>query len=224
MQQDIDKLLKILDQEDDAPLEYSDDVIDFIEFYKLKRGRFWVRYSTLKRLYDRWSRDSVTKLTFIKRMNTHIPSIKRRYIRYYKINRNSLNLTREAYKFINDNKTKSRVHVVNHKKALEFLKEKKIKPGKRFPIGFKVIYYMFLDWCEAKGMKLVPIGYRSFMGLMKLTYDSKLDKKGELYMMVTRNLRNDYLTPQRAAAIKRYYDKKEAKKSKIKSEVPSTES
>ncbi len=219
MQQDIDKLLKILEQKEDSPLEYSDDVIDFIEFYKLKPGKFWVKYYTLKRLYNHWSKEPLGKNTFVMRMNTHLPSIKRRSVRFYKINRSSLNLTKEAYKFLNTYKIKSRIHVVNHKKALEFLKEKKIKPGKRFPAGVKVIYYMFLDWCEAKGIKLAPIAYKSFIGLMKQTFDSKLDKKGDLYMMITRNLRKDYLTPQRKAAIERYYDKKENKKPTIKSEI-----
>lgn len=212
MQQDVDKLLKILEQKDDLQLDHSDDVIDFIEFYQLKPGKFWVKYYTLKRLYNHWSREPIGKNTFVTRMNSHLPSIKRRTTRFYKINRSSLNLTKEAYKFLNDSKTKSRIHVVNHKKAIEFLKEKKIKPGKRFPVGAKVIYYMFLDWCEARGIKLAPIAYKSFCGLMKQTFDSKLDKKGDLYMMITRNLRKDYLSPQREAAIKRHYDKKERKR------------
>lgn len=224
MQQDIDKLLKILEQKDDLKLDHSDDVIDFIEFYQLKPGKFWVKYYTLKRLYNHWSREPIGKNTFVTRMNNHLPSIKRRTTRFYKINRTSLNLTKEAYKFIDNNKIKSRIHVVNHKKALQFLKEKKIKPGKRFPVGAKVIYYMFLDWCEAKGMKMAPIAYKSFIGLMKQTFDSKLDRKGDLYMMITRNLKEDFLTPQRKAAIERYYAKKENKKPTIKSEIPSIES
>lgn len=224
MQQDnIDKLLKILDQEDDQPLEYSDDVIDFIEFYGLKRGKYWVKYYTLKKLYNHWSREPLGKNTFVMRMNTHLPSIKRSYVRFYKLNRSSINLSKEAYKFLNTYKNKSRIHVVNHKKALLFLKDKNIKSGKRYPAGAKVIYYMFLDWCEDKGIKLVPIAYKSFCGLMKQTFDCKLDKKGDLYFMITRNLRNDFLTPQRKAAIEKYYAKKENKKPTKQSEIPESQ-
>lgn len=206
MQQDrVKELLSILDQEEDTEveLEHSDDVIDFIEFYNIKKGRFWVRYSILKRLYNYWSDVPVNKLTFTKRLTSHIPSIKRRHIRFYFINRSSLNITKEAYKFINQ-KNKLKIRVVDQKKLSEFLKENKIKPGKRYPAKYTHVYYMFIDWCEKKKIKRAPLAYKNFIGLMKQTYESRLDKQGRGYFMITRNLRRDYLSPQRIAAIERY--------------------
>lgn len=221
----VKELLDILDSPDGetVELEHTDDVIDFVEFYNLKPGKFWVKQSTMTRLYKHWSSEPVTTRQFVTRANAYMPSIKRRKIRFYKVNRSSINITKEAYKFILA-RHKRPIPVVNQRKVFQFLKDKNVKNGKRYPIGARVIYYMFLDWCEEQKIRLAPISYNNFIGLLKQTFNHKKDKVGRLYFVITRNLRNDYLSPQREAAIIRFYNEKEKKhNTKKQSEVPQLE-
>ena len=94
---------------------------------------------------------------------------------------------------------------------MDFLKEKNIKPGKRYPISCRVMYYMFLDWCESKNIKRAPIAYMSFVGLLKQKFQTKKGKDERMYFIINRNLRKDYLSPQREAAIERIYYGQEEK-------------
>ena len=103
-------------------------------------------------------------------------------------------------------KRPKRTMVFRSQKVHKFIKENKLKPGKKYLEAF-ILYHLFLDWCRSRKNKLTPASYRTFTGIMNLYFPKKVNRIDVGFYGLTRNFRLSVLNPAKEAAIRRYNDK-----------------
>jgi hypothetical protein len=172
---DVDKLLKIARRKTDRASKVQDDVLDFIDFYKMKAGRTWVRYSVLYKLYSSWSSKPLTITLFKERMNKYLPFD---YSSGCRINLSSINVSKFAYELFKTNHTP----VIKFKQVQNFISDTRLEPGP-YLVKHTAMFKVFTKW--AKKRKLIMLSEEKFYSLMRMYLQFKVTEKG-LYFSTNR--------------------------------------
>lgn len=102
-------------------------------------------------------------------------------------------------------KYKPKTPVVFQKKIHEFIHAKALQPGSNQIEAFILLYY-FKEWYMSKGNKVKKniITFRNFCQILKTYFPFKFTKHSHLFFGINKDIRQDYLTPQKEAAIRRW--------------------
>lgn len=170
----IDELLELLnDEEIEEGVEgvYFHNVLSFISKYNIKDGDRPVPEPTLYRLYKATTPNPVDKKEFAEVFSSVFVRRVSGPTKYYKLDTDSINLANEAFSLINEKKrgkmlTKRKVQAFQ-----TFISNKNLKKGACWIEGF-ILFEVFKKGYTDHG-RAVPLGYREFFNLCKLSFPHK---------------------------------------------------
>lgn len=125
------------------------------------------------------------------------------------------------------NEASPKVLPVNRRRKVErFMEAHLLSSGPWYLESF-LLYYCFLAWSnKGKKKKTIPLSFKNFNNILKIRYKYRITKKGTLYYGLSKDLRREYLTPQREVAIRKWHNldgtKKKKEVQKIPDQIPST--
>lgn len=113
--------------------------------------------------------------------------------------------TPDARRYINrtnKHKRPKRMPVVKQQRVHEFLQAKDFKPGDNYIEAF-ILFHYFKEWLSTKKVQR-KFAYKGFCEMLKTVLTYKSTKRNRLLFGLNKDIREDYLTPQKEAAIRRW--------------------
>lgn len=112
---------------------------------------------------------------------------------------------------------KHRSPVVFQKKVHEFVTIKQFQSGDHYIEAF-ILFFYFNEWNTSRGRKVKRhiISFRNFCNILKTFFPIKTGKNNTLLLGIDKDIREDYLTPQKEAAIRRWTKNENKRKTKKK--------
>lgn len=124
---------------------YKNDVLSFLEFFRLKAGRNRIEVKNLYALYTAWSKTTLELAEFKKELNGFFKLFSEGQDVYTKINRSALNLTKIAYSHYIKPETKLPSVNIYKNHFENFLKSSKILPG-NYLVPPEALYFLYDKW------------------------------------------------------------------------------
>jgi len=215
-----DELLKLLEETEvktDEPVQFEDDVLNFIATFTIEPGNEKIKQHTLYLIYKAWSQNPLKKMVFLNKMRNYFESCQVSGSAGYLINQNAIKLTHSAYKYFSNRNI--RINSKAWAKHFEnFLKFHALDKG-NFWIHQEILYFIYDKFCYATGLANHSSKHFSkptFFIYCQLYLPTKKTKKGILYG-VTDNIQNFFQIGQLERMQKEYEkEKKKPKKRKRK--------
>lgn len=174
----IDELLSIAETmvDDLVPVEVvrQDDIVGFIQTYKLEQGENNVPLKALYKLYSFWSDDPLKPKKFKDRMSDFFACV----TGLVKLNESAITISDEVHRLIfeEDKAEDSRLYIIHHKRFEQFLKDSWVKEGTSY-FNVETIYGFFLQWLVSNN-KTSNIHLRQFTQLLDIyKFPTKVDHK-----------------------------------------------
>jgi hypothetical protein len=142
-----EELLKILESNEES-FTFSDDVLNFIETYKLETGTNTVRIANLHIIYSNWSKFPVSLKAFTSKF---VDSFNTQFIdgeRYALLKQDPLEIAKLAERFKPGSKKRPLTKSKSFKQHFEaYLKHYSIVPGTTF-VPSRILYKLYSDWTD----------------------------------------------------------------------------
>ena len=209
-----DELLELLQQEqltEEGPVDYQDDVLNFIATFTIEPGTERIKQHTLYMIYKAWSKDPISKGQFQVKMGNYFESAKISNSGAYLINQNAIKLTHAAYKYFSNKNV--RINSKAWAKHYEnFLKFHSLTKGDHW-IHEEILYFIYDRFCHMTGIDKHPsqhLSKETFRIYSRIYLPEKDTKRGRLFG-VSDNIVNFFQIGQ-LERMKKEYEKEEVKK------------
>lgn len=161
-----EELLSVLEGSTVKVHAAPNDILEFVDFYKLQPGEEKVTGKLLYNLYLKWSKNPVSKMTFHVTMYELFPRYRNNNLQIFLLNLNAINLKQETFKFLNiPDETKKKWRKEHFD---EYLYYYNLKSGRLF-LKDIILYKLYKLWCS-KTRKTRPLGFRQFINFCKLYF------------------------------------------------------
>lgn len=187
-----EELLRALEQKpkgEPSTQEYETDVPQFLAFYKIVPGKDEVNGKLLYRLYKFWSSTPITKKAFAMQLGLYLGIKGIHGNLFYLININSLDISAEIYKHIQDS-IHERIKIPAWKAHFDnFLKRYKLESGGTY-IEAYILNILYRRYCNEIDKKM-PLGYEQFIKMCRLYFhNERMTRKNHtLYFAVNNSIR-----------------------------------
>lgn len=152
----------------DEHYDYNDDILDFIQAFKINPGQTLIGSMLMYRIYKQWSLNPTTKLKFAKRFGDFIA---REGENHYLISANIFNFTKLTKQLLN-HKLKRQKRRIKPEYIQEILDYYGIKPGKMWLEGY-IIHYLYIEWCDAN-RRAKKLAYNPFLAALRSFFEFKM--------------------------------------------------
>lgn len=182
-----EELLNLLDEDNTSDevnyTEYKNDILQFISVFNLKPGEEYIKAFTLYSIYKVWSKTPISKTAFYSEICKYFESLNGKG---YKINRNAIQLTHEAY--VKFEKKKIRLKSKYWTKHFEdFILYYSIKNGS-FWLEDEILYFLYDKYTyERNILNTNRLSKELFFTYADLFFKHKITKTGKVYS-VTDNI------------------------------------
>lgn len=169
----IEELQKIaLSNEEVVSPLVNNDIINFLNHFKIKSGRFKINSRILYSIYKTWSKEPRVERTFFRFVNRILEKDRSNNCL---ISLESIRLHQDLYEFLNKNK-KSVEKVKNYKAHFEsFIKYCGFTPGD-FYIKESALYYIYDAWTY-KNKNKSPLGEATLLRFFNTYFEIKKTKE-----------------------------------------------
>ena len=175
----LDELLKSLekvpDEKEESNLEYKNDILGFLNFFKIKQVDEYIHKHLLRKIYTQWSTDPIPAKQFYTELNYYF---KQHGYRGYMINQNAINLSSSAYRYYSDKRKVDKIKSPSWKRHFDsFLNFYQIKSGKTWVPWF-ALYHLYDRWTYNNKAKSI-LSEMNFIAFLNLYFKRK--RKNDYY-------------------------------------------
>lgn len=212
-QLEIDELLDLANTESNSEEpsiildDEKSDVLKFISLFKLFPGKEPVSTALLYDFYRQWSYFDIKSQTgFTKTLSKYFQVDIKGPHRYILINKNSLQITEEALKYLKDKKNKPKIKSKHWAKHFEsFLNTNEIESGNLF-IEDYILFNLYDKWVYERKMTEPTgvLGWKPFRQFCRLYLKMKIDAQNQVYFGVNSKIYNGYLTQGKIEELRQY--------------------
>lgn len=166
-----EELLSLLDNPDvpddvsEIFNEQQDDVVSFLQNYKIEPGPTKVNKKLIYKLYKQYSKDPLTQKQFTTRVNHYITDTDRQFL----INKDQFALSAVIYE---SEKKRDLTKSLTYQKHFNwFLQETSLGKGKNWLEGF-ILFDFYKEFCKERRIN-TKLGYVNFHKFLKLNFDHR---------------------------------------------------
>lgn len=182
--------------EEERTKEYEpnpgDSVLGFISQYNLKRGTHPISLKFLHNLYNHWTNDSVSALTFNNVFREYFIVVSHGNTCYVMLDENGLKLKNQLAKYIEEKATRTVKRKVYQKHFESFLKRHNLRKGYFWIEGY-LLYYLYDRWTYKNNNK-TPLAFKAFIRFLKLYFKSEMRTKDTEWFQVDQSAMKESLS------------------------------
>lgn len=208
--EELKKLLETAKEaQDEKVIPIYNDVLAFLNYFKIESGTFPVLIRLLYKLYHKWSKEPVSKVTFGAKILDHYVDLSG----YIHINKNSLQVDNEVLQYYHTQRLVDKRKSPAYRKVLErFIKEFDLKEGTTWVEPY-ILFYLYDKWNYERGYHKA-LGKDNFVKLLKLYFPYKrLTNSKLVYFKMDKDSIYKVIPRTKVKSLRKSYNEKFYKKS-----------
>lgn len=221
-QLDIDELLESVTTNDDNNplskiLDYN-EVLKFLTTFNIQPGEHLVHVDLMYQYYKQWTlEEDINKITVTKRIKRYIPLEKKGHNNYFLINKDSIKFSEDVLSYLTSLRKRDKINSKHWGTHFQnFMRFNHIKEGNLY-IEAYILHQLYDDWTYRRKLKepTGKLGWKTFKQFCRMYLPIKI-KNNTLYIGVTKDIYNSYLTEEKIKELRQFNDERQRKKHEAK--------
>jgi hypothetical protein len=156
---------------------YKNDVLEFLKVFNIKEGKDRVKDIVLYKFYRTWSRNGISRRSFVIEITHIFQAIRYRYGSYFLLNKSAISIKKESWNYNRPNlKTRSKAWKAHFDKFILYYN---IKKGRLY-IKDSILYNLYDKWTYSTH-KRHPLGEFQFNSFCKLYFKHRITNQTNYY-------------------------------------------